>query len=210
MALLIGIGDFFNSHSGAVAAVSTVVIAVFTAILARATLRIHKHSNVSERAYVKMSHKSGGRYGEGLFIDRASNTAKVVIEVKNFGRTPANVIGLCLCWDVLPKGQPLPAKPNYRPPKDTHIPTTAFLVAGDFFYAWRKFEKIPDEHLDKIEARDMTAFVYGYVDYIDIFGQCHRGGYARQYDPDRTGNNLIFMAQSGYDYDRPIKKRTNT
>lgn len=41
---------------------------------------------------------------------------------------------------------------------------------------------------------------------------CRRGGYARQYDPRRDDpanenrNNLIFVTQRGYNYDRPRKK----
>jgi hypothetical protein len=41
------------------------------------------------------------------------------------------------------------------------------------------------------------------VDYIDAFGERHRGGYARIYDPQPgVPNNLGFVAQDGYNYDR--------
>ncbi len=48
----------------------------------------------------------------------------------------------------------------------------------------------------------------GYVDYLDKFGGRHRGGYARKFAPelDGTDNNLIFVDQTGYNYDRSRKK----
>jgi hypothetical protein len=50
------------------------------------------------------------------------------------------------------------------------------------------------------------------VGYIDVFGGHHRGGYARVYDPAlETGpvgkrNNLAFVTDRAYNYDRPRRK----
>ena len=207
MTLTTSVGSFLDAHATTVVAIATIVIAVFTCFLFVATRRIYKHSAVSERAYVKMSHRSGPEFGEGLTIDRDRKEARIVIEVKNFGRTPANVINVALCWWVMPKDQAAPIIPQYPKPENTDGPTAGFLVANDLFLVWKAFDGISDDHLDRINTGDETLWIYGYVDYIDVFGQWHRGGFARQYDPGRAGNNLIFVGQSGYNYDRPLKKR---
>ncbi len=152
-----------------------------------------------------MSHNSGHGFGVGLEIDRARNEARVVIQVKNFGRTPADVSDVFLCWLALPNGQTPPSKPYYPPPEMPDEPTSAFLVAGDSFLFWKTFDGISDDHFDRIAEEDETLWIYGYVDYIDAFRQRHRGGYARQYAPGRADNNLIFMSQIGYNYDRRRK-----
>lgn len=212
MKFIVSIGGFLDAHSGAVAAVATAVIAAFTGVLGLATRRIYKHSAASERAYVKMSHRTGLRWGPGLEIDREHNEVRVVIQVKNSGRTPADVSNTMLYWLVLPKGQCPPAVPNYPPPENAEEPTTAFLVADDSFFYWKTFDGISDDHLEKIAAGDETLWIYGYVDYSDKFMQRHRGGYARVYNPTLdtgpidTRNNLVFVNQDGYNYDRPRKK----
>jgi hypothetical protein len=52
----------------------------------------------------------------------------------------------------------------------------------------------------------LTLYFVGYVDYIDATR--HRGGYARVYDlrrdaePIEHRNNLVFVNDSAYNYDR--------
>lgn len=193
MSVVASVGGFLDAHASA-------VIALFTLALFLATWRIYRHSVVSERAYVTISHRS-----PGLVIDRGRN--EITIEVKNSGRTPAHVSDVFLCWLALPKGQKPPSKPQYPPPPRPVEPTTAFLVANDLFLVWRTFDDICGDHLDKIASGDETLWIYGYVDYTDASGQRHRGGYGRQYAPGRTENNLIFMTRSGYNYDRPLRWR---
>ena len=207
MTLTTSVGSFFDAHATTVVALATAVIAIFTVLLFVATRRIYKHSAVSERAYVKLSHLSGPEFGEGLTINRDRKEARIVIEVKNFGRTPADVINVALCWRVMPEGQAAPIIPQYPKPENAVGPTAGFLVTNDLFLVWKTFDGISDDQFDKINTGDERLWIYGYVDYIDVFGQWHRGGFARQYDPGRAGNNLIFVGQSGYNSDRPLKKR---
>ena len=121
------------------------VLTVFTGLLWRTTHLISKHTMAAERAYVKMSHRSP----PGLTIDINSNEVWVVIEIKNSGRTPADVTNVLLSWLVLLKGQSPPAVPNYPPPENTGALTTAFLVANDSVRTWRKFDDISGDHLAK-------------------------------------------------------------
>ena len=154
-----------------------------------------------------MSHLSGPEFGEGLTIDRDRKEARIVIEVRNSGQTPADVINVALCWLVMPEGQAAPIIPKYPKPENAIGPTAGFLVANDLFLVWKTFDGISDDQFDKINTGDERLWIYGYVDYIDVFGQWHRGGFARKYDPGRAQNNLIFVGQIGYNYDRLLKKR---
>ena len=80
----------------------------------------------------------------------------------------------------------------------------------------RMIDASPAETLEDaaVKLRRLEAYVdrgqHGYVDYIDQFGQRHRGGYARVYDPrldtEPSRNNLLFITQKGYNYDR-LRKR---
>ena len=117
-----------------------------------------------------------------------------------------------LCWLILPKADRLPAAPTYPPPENPDTPTSEFLVADDSFLYWKTFDGISDNHLAGIKAGIETLWIYGYVDYIDKFQERHRGGYARVYEPGRGAgppeqrNNLIFVSQRNYNYDRRRKK----
>ena len=77
----------------------------------------------------------------------------------------------------------------------------------------------------KADPKTWKFYLLGYVDYIDKFGDRHRAGYARVYDPlensearyTKAGvldvkayarrNNLPFVMTPGYNYDRPREKK---
>ena len=45
-------------------------------------------------------------------------------------------------------------------------------------------------------------FIFGYVDYIDMFEQRHRAGFARRYNHSaQDETKLVFVDQPDYDYD---------
>jgi hypothetical protein len=138
------------------------------------------------------------------------------IGIKNFGRTPANVTDVLIKALLLPSSQALPEIPDYaRERKDS---PKAFLVSGDEFF-YTDVVKISAAEVPQLRNETITLWLYGYVDYIDQFGQRHRGGYARVYSPafDNRGtyktdeefkarSNLLFVSQDGYNYDRTRKK----
>ncbi|HXP29955.1 MAG TPA: hypothetical protein VN832_02615 [Stellaceae bacterium] len=185
------VGDFTDKNQGAILALATAVIAWFTISLAQATRLIHRHSEVSERAYVKISHCP-----PGLTIDAENGTVKVVFRIENSGRTPADVTNVCLYLRVVPAGSKIPP---YASPQDPPVP--AFLVVGDKIFYHREFG-ISGPEINHVFGATARLFVYGYVDYTDVFGQAHRGGYGRIYDP--VSEDLGFTTEGRLNYDRNI------
>jgi hypothetical protein len=80
---------------------------------------------------------------------------------------------------------------------------------------YRRFYQITPEEMIAVKDHQSDLYLIGYVDYTDQFKKRHRAGYARVYRPavdDRGGyktdaefearNNLAFVTQAGYNYDR--------
>jgi hypothetical protein len=128
------------------------------------------------------------------------DTFATEIRIENFGRTPAEVTDVVLDYIVLPNETPLPIVPKYKRPPEQQ-PLHALLVAGENFTLYPEFMV---EKTDKAAVMDSgkTLYFLGYVDYIDKFGQRRRGGYARKYIQTSASNNLVFVTQRDYNYDR--------
>lgn len=173
--------------------------------------KILNTTKVMERAYVGMSH-----FPPGLTIEKATGHFYGRMRVKNFGRTPARITDALLKAQVLPNTELLPNIPDYRQIREKGNIPKAFLVTEDEFFL--PFTACLDD-IPGIEDGTTKLWLYGYVDYIDQFGQRHRAGYARMYDPVRDNrsnyrsdedfagrSNLVFVAQNSYSYDRPRQK----
>jgi hypothetical protein len=193
-----------TDFSNIILALATLLIAIFTIVLAFTTYFIHRHSKATERAYIKMSHNSGGTYGNGLNLDEANNCAQFTVTVTNTGRTPADVTDVYIRWFVLARDQDPPIEASYPPEQDVLPPVSAFLVANDSFLNGIELTNISDAQFATIKAHTNKLWISGYVEYKDISGKRHRAGYTRIYSHGREGNNLIFPAKANYNYDRPI------
>ena len=76
-------------------------------------------------------------------------------------------------------------------------------MANGSAYFGDNFSITPSE-LEQVKEGTLKLYLVGYVDYMDAFGERHRGGYARIYDPQPgLPNNLGFVTEDGYNYDRP-------
>jgi hypothetical protein len=149
----------------------------------------------AERAYVKMSHAPPG-------VSFALRGKIVInIDVRNFGRTPGRVTDVVINACTCPNEDRLPDNPSYMPRTSPGIPN-AFLVSNDNFF-YNSSIPLPEAEVAEVKVGNRQLYLLGYVDYIDQFGHRYRGGYGRLYRADFTGNNLIFIAQPGYNYDRP-------
>jgi len=182
-------------------------IAVFTGLTAiifykqlRAMRRTNEHYAVTERAYVKMSHRDPGIRWE----TQNRLNFQISLQIKNYGRTPAKVTDVVVNFFVAPKGTPIDELPlNIRA---KHIPkdTTAFLVTDDMFLQHLPFNV--DDEAERLAVDDgkQQLIVFGYADYIDQFGTRHRAGYGRLYSTEWE-NNLIFPDRGPFNYDRVRK-----
>jgi hypothetical protein len=57
----------------------------------------------------------------------------------------------------------------------------------------------------RFESFDLSLYLFGYIDYQDIFRQFHRVGWARQYFPAAAdGDRFGIVARTAYSYDRPL------
>jgi hypothetical protein len=203
--------------------VLTLVMAVFTGLLWGISKRQTAMIHTIERAYVTMSHHApGADFGYGFTLTSTEKPAphrEVTIRasVRNYGNTPATVTDVSLRHYV---GADLPDVPEYLAgPLEC-----AFLVKDNSFTVTREFS-ILEDRMTAMAKGEVQLWFYGYVDYIDQFGQRHRAGYARVYDrslddrglyrPDaahlddaayRGRNNLPFAMKPGYNYDRQRKK----
>ena len=154
---------------------------------------------LSERAYVQMSHVQ-----PGLIIKPGGGMCRVQMRIKNFGRTPARITAEVLNVTPHIQGEQFPVAPEYRIPTGRDS-VKAFLLTGDEIFAWEVFESMVID-TSKLNSGEQVLLMFGYVDYIDIFNRHHRTGYARHYRPRPDGDNLAYVAQSGYNYDRERKK----
>jgi hypothetical protein len=190
----VALATWVDVHSGAVTAIATAVIGCFTITIWKINDDQLKHGRRVERAYVNMSHKPPGiMFGTGPSIS-------IEIDIKNHGRTPARVTDALLSSMIVAEGRRLPDQPIYTNAAERQIPS-AFLVADDFFI-FAAFTAITEEQFAQVRNGASRLCIVGYVDYIDQFGQRHRGGYGRVYDREGTGNNLAFINERGYNYDR--------
>ena len=106
----------------------------------------------------------------------------------------------------------LPEKPVYDE-NAVHAQVQAFLVTNDFVSSVYERRIATQQLIDVKEGRS-NLWVYGHVEYLDIFDVLHVAGYGRFYvpeydDPARYGpgqfekrNNLVFITELAYNYDR--------
>ena len=153
-----------------------------------AAARVQAESFIhSERAYVKLSHVLPGVKLEGA-------SSEVALEVKNWGKTPSHVTDVRLGVKYLAFGEALPDPYPYESADRDSFPN-AFLVPGEFFTQTKYFNGTG------ASVMRGQLWVFGHVDYQDVFGQRWRGGYARKF-ADRKGDNLIYNTEGRDNFDR--------
>jgi len=171
--------------------------------------RAEQTTKTIERAYITMSHLP-----PGLFLKYQLRPFEIQLKIENYGNTPATVTDIVLGHIVLVE-KTLPIDPPY--PSASDISFRAFLVKGANFI--HNYEvRVSDADFPHVIDDNKTLYIFGYVDYIDKFEKRHRSGYARAYmrsidttiywaeDAINSRNNLVFVTQDGYNYDRPRKK----
>jgi len=176
-------------------AVAALVTAIGTFVLAVVTNRQLNHNRVAERAYVKASPTL-----PGVSLG-AEGQVYISLEIKNHGTTPARITDVLMTVVTLPNSQALPEIPRYKPSYQNK--STAFLVTNDWIFVSALMWLDDAAHVTEASQGKRQLFIFGYIDYIDMFEQRHRGGFARRYyhSAKQGETNLVYVNQLGYDYD---------
>ena len=184
-----------GDYSLFVTAVAALVTAIGTFVLAAITNSQLEHNRVVERAYVKASPTE-----PGVSLG-AEGQVGITLEVKNHGTTPTRITDVLMTVVILPNGRALPEIPDYKPSYQND--STAFLVTNDWIFVNAQMWLDDAAHVTEASQGKRQLFIFGYVDYIDMFEQRHRGGFARCYyhSAKQGETNLVFINQLGYDYD---------
>lgn len=167
---------------------------------------------LSERAYVRISAQSPGvSFAETSLKDGGEKVKMALVScsfaITNHGSTPATVTSCAVVFDVLPKDM----KPNRVPDYSKATNSTmkgAFLVKDEVTHWISDRDRGELQDGLAIQAGDKALYVYGYVDYIDVFGVKHRGGFGLRYETSRdqlADLNMVYMVNRAYDYDRQRK-----
>lgn len=192
-------GDFIDAHNGAINALATFAIALFTLTLWRssekmwnATQDALRHAErTAERELRAYVHISGGEIKfEPL------NAPTWHLTVKNFGKTPAyDVRQWTHMWiEEYPLKVKLPA-----PDADFKTACSILPPGGHEEMVCRRDPPIPGEALNLIGTVKGTVYIYGEIRYRDAFGEDrvtkyrllyggptpNRGGFLK---PDSEGN----------------------
>lgn len=197
----------------------TLALVVIGGIQAFIYFRQLSHFKKSERAYVKVKpRKPGIEFTDSKeFIGMPEAVCN--LEIMNYGTTPARVTDVVSLYRIMASGQPLPNEPEYEIPNN-HTAAVAFLVKGESFFNFVGEDlNTVERSLSSLESGENILYLYGYVDYIDAFGQRHRGGFGFEYCPaiDKdvktyideayaNRHNLLNLAMSSYNYDRSRTK----
>lgn len=216
-------GAYSGSQSGVVpipsfladVKITDVLLVIFSGLLYLATMatvqatramgkqaqRQEQHFKRSERAYVKMSHAGRGI----VFLE--GDRPLVEIKVENFGRTPCRVTDAVVNFGLCRTLRDLPQTPRYTKEPD-HVPNRGFLVTGDYIYVTVHRVEGSTFPRSAIDA-GWVLLAYGYVEYVDMFGNAHHAGWGRYYEPAKdmlpdATNNLAYIASDEYNYDRDL------
>jgi hypothetical protein len=180
--------------------------------------QMRNHQIVVERAWVSISHHQPGVdisestvTGAGEESFGGWHTAISRFVIANTGNTPARITDISMGHHI----GALDAIP--APPTGPGTGEHALLLKGDSITDTRE---IQIRHTDREQLRlTLRLWFLGCVDYIDAFNVRRRRGYARYYDPRidaelsphdelhwNRRNNLPFVTQAGYNYDRKREK----
>jgi len=160
------VGKRLNDYSGLLTAVATIFVVWLTWILSRIAEQQEKSAQVIERAHLA--------FEDFKIVNEARGTA-VSVSIKNYGRSHGRVthawVQITLapmqldCAELKPPSSgffnPMPIAPNA-----SDVPGLAPLRT--------------DQWADVI-SKKRNLFVYGSVQYIDIFDKSHASGFACQY-----------------------------
>jgi hypothetical protein len=160
---------------------------------------------LSERAYLTITFEMPGvRWNtnnrDGLFLS---------VRVQNFGRTPAAVTDIRIGLSVRDNGDLLPLEFPYPNREQEDACPNGILVPGDHLLN-DLYLGLRQTARESVQASEKRLWLFGHVDYIDIFGKRRRAGLVRLYERALEGRadstNLMSSTERRYDFDRERNK----
>jgi len=123
---------------------------------------------------------------------------ELTMYVDNFGQTPATDVAIFSSWEFVKYGEDLPdnfqflVKPpcGNSPPNQKMLPGPLTIFPKDTYPS--HYFNCPAEIFDVSRARNkqLNAFMYGFIRYMDIFNEPHRTNFCFLYVPT-TGTSLF-------------------
>jgi len=159
------------------------LIALITSIWT--TIRADRTSRAELRAYVS---------GEPNFIVAfdATNFSGGRFAIKNVGQTPALKVRSRATVEIFP--EPLP--PNYAFPEITNpfFPAGTVFPGSDFTGTVRATRLFTQNEIDAVRAFQASPYIYGTIEYIDIFGTPHETRFSRRAVGDQQNVDKLVQA----------------
>lgn len=145
--------------STAFLALITAALAYFTYSLWRATGKLvsdaEKTSKRELRAYIGM--------GGGEVFVLPNNILRGVVEIKNFGKTPAYNVMVAVVGELRAPGDKRPfIDPDFIPHKQPIAPTMSWTFGHEF-------QEMTDKDLEDVLADRKLVYIWGHVKYQDIY-----------------------------------------
>lgn len=183
--------DIADKYDRAITALSTLVIAVFTVILAWATaglwkmadrqaedmkesLRIADESAKAAKRTVETMGDTAKKelraymgIGGGEVYRLPDGVLRGTVVIKNFGETPAHNVQPAITGDFRKPEDTRPfPDPDFIPHKQPIAPTMHWEIGHEF--RDKTLEEVND-----VYARKLLVYVWGHVKYDDIYGEPH-------------------------------------
>jgi hypothetical protein len=215
--------DFAKSNSwtlifSAIAAIATLalaVIGVFAACLAFSTLRILQeqthHTQIAAEAArasaesIKRSERAWIQAGPDMPEFKIENLAPpggaIAVfnwSITNTGRTPARLLEIAARYRLIKSLNRISDVPEYNGDLEKIPLYENLLIPSERAWSFQPLEPSvlsPDE-ITAIKKGDRTLFAYGYVNYLDVFGDRHETGFCYCYLVPQGG--MVSFAKEGW------------
>lgn len=135
-----------------------IILTFFIALFTGGLLWEEKDRSRKElRAYL-------GRGGGRVFI-LPNNILRGVVEIKNFGHTPARNVMVAITGELRAPGDKRPFNdPNFIPHKQPIAPTMSWTFGHEFL-------GMTNQDLDDVRADRKLVYIWGHVKYQDIYNK---------------------------------------
>ena len=177
------LGGFIHDNRDDLLTIFTIVLAVSTILLWVATRDLAneaaRSSRLELRTYVGAGHPKFGK----------PDPTEVTIDVENGGRTPAyRITGWLNAYSIAGENNALPDGFSFPDQAQTGAFPVYKSVAVLHPAKSAPFTFIFDLALiERCRRKDATLFIYGHIDYVDIFDRPHVSQFCYQYFPVEVG-----------------------